>query len=73
LRTIQNRIENSFVGSVTTQGEEAVQSISLRFEELAEKSTKSWRMALAKDLNAVADGLGQQLRRELEGKDGKGD
>jgi hypothetical protein len=71
LRTIQNRIENSFVGSVTTQGEEAVQSIALRLEELAEKSTKSWRLALAKDLNSVANALGRQLRRELEGEDGQ--
>jgi hypothetical protein len=73
LRTIQNRIENSFVGSVTTQGEVAVQSITLRFEELAEKSTKSWRMALAKDLNLVANGLGQQLRREIEAEGGQGE
>ena len=71
LRTIQNRIENSFVGSVTTQGEDAVQSIALRLEELAQKSTKSWRMALAKDLNSVANALGQQLRRELGGEDGQ--
>ncbi len=66
LRTIQNRIENSFVGSVTMQGEEAVESIARRLEELAQKSTESWRIALAKDLNSVANTLGQQLRRELE-------
>ena len=72
LRTIQNRIENSFAGSVTTQGEEAVQSIALRLEELAQKSTKSWRLALAKDLKSVANALGQQLGRELEGEGGQG-
>jgi hypothetical protein len=71
LRSIQNRIENSFVGSVTTQGDEAVQTIALRFEELAEKYTKSWRIALAKDLNSVANGLGEELRRELEGGRGE--
>ncbi len=69
LRTIQNRIENSFVGSVTTQGEEAMQSIALRLEELAEKSTQSWRLTLAKDLKSVANALGRQLRRELEEDD----
>ena len=71
LRTIQNRIENSFVGSVTMQGDEAVQTIALRFEELAEKSTTTWRIALAKDLKSVANALGRQLRRELEGEDGQ--
>ncbi len=71
LRTIQNRIENSFVGSVTSQGEEAVQLIALRFEELTQNSTKSWRLALAQDLSSVANALGQQLRRELEGEDGQ--
>ena len=69
LRTIQNRIENSFVGSVTTQGEEAIQSIALRLEELGEKYAKSWRLALAKDLNSVAEALGRELRRDLEGED----
>jgi hypothetical protein len=71
LRSIQNRIENSFVGSVTAQGEEAVQAIALRFEELAEKYMKSWRMALAQDLKSVAEALGRELRREVEGEDGR--
>ncbi len=55
LRTIQNRIEDSFFGSVTVQGEEAVQSVALRFEELAQQSTERWRVALAKDLKSVAE------------------
>ena len=66
LRTIQNRIENSFSGSLNTQGEEAVQSIAQQFEELAQQSLEKWRLALAKDLNSVAKTLGQQLRQELE-------
>lgn len=66
LRTIQNRIEESFSASVTAQGEEAVQSIAQQFEELAQQFTEKWRLALAKDLNAVANTLGQQLRQELE-------
>jgi hypothetical protein len=65
LRTIQNRIENSFSGSLKTQGEEAAQSIVQQFEELAQQSLETWRLALAKDLNSVAKTLGQQLRQEL--------
>ena len=66
LRTIQNRIESSFSGSLKAQGEEAVQSIAQQFEELAQQSTEKWRLALARDLNSVANSLGQQLRQELE-------
>lgn len=66
LRTIQNRIEGSFSGSLKTQGEEAVQSIAQQFEELAQQSTEKWRLALARDLNSVAKTLGEQLRQEVE-------
>jgi hypothetical protein len=66
LRTIQNRIESSFSGSLQVQGEEAAQSIAQQFEELARKSTEKWRLALARDLNSVAKTLGQQLRQDLE-------
>ncbi len=66
LKTIQNRIEDSFSASVTTQGEEAMQLIAQQFEELAQRTTEKWRLALAKDLNSVANTLGQQLRQELE-------
>jgi len=71
LRTIQNRIEDSFSASVTAQGEEVVQSIAQQFEELAQQSTEKWRLALAKDLNSVANTLGQQLRQELEPEAGQ--
>jgi hypothetical protein len=71
LRTIQNRIEGSFSASVTAQGEEAVQSIAQHFEELARQSTEKWRLALARDLNSVANTLGQQLRQELEPEAGQ--
>jgi hypothetical protein len=71
LRTIQNRIEDSFSGSVTARGEEAVQSIVQEFEELAQRATEMWRLALAKDLNSVANTLGQQLRQELEPEAGQ--
>jgi hypothetical protein len=43
-----------------------VQSIVQEFEELAQRATEMWRLALAKDLNSVANVLGQQLRQELE-------
>src|SRR5271169_1483665 len=71
LRTIQNRIEGSFSGSLKTQGEEAVQSIAQQFEELAQQSTEKWRLALAKDLSSVAKTLGQQLRQEVESEGGQ--
>ena len=66
LRTIQNRIESSFSGSLKFQGEEAVQSMAQQFEELAQKSIEKWRLALARDLSSVANTLGQKLRQELE-------
>jgi len=71
LRTIQNRIEGSFSGSLKAQGEEAVQSIAQQFEEIAQQSLEKWRLALAKDLNSVAKTLGQQLREELEPEAGQ--
>jgi hypothetical protein len=71
LRTIQNRVEDSFSASVTAQGEEAVQSIAQEFKELAQQSTEKWRLALARDLNSVANTLGQQLRQELEPEAGQ--
>ena len=71
LRTIQNRIEDSFSGSLQAQGEEAAQSIAQQFEELGQRSTEKWRRALAKDLNSVANTLGQQLRQELEPEAGQ--
>ena len=71
LRTIQNRIEASFSGSLKAQGEQAVQSIAQQFEELAQQSTEKWRLALARDLSSVAKTLGQQLREDLEPKAGQ--
>ncbi len=71
LRTIQNRIEDSFSASLTVQGEEAVQSIVQQFEELAQQSTEKWRLTLARNLSTVANTLGQQLRQELEPEAGQ--
>lgn len=71
LRTIQNRIESSFSGSLGTQGEEAVQSVGQQFEELAQQCMERWRVALASDLKSVAKTLGQQLRGEFESEGGE--
>jgi hypothetical protein len=71
LRTIQNRIENSFSGSLQTQGEEAAHSIAQQFEELARQSLERWRHAIANDLSSVAKTLGHQLRQELEPEAGQ--
>jgi hypothetical protein len=69
LRTIQNRIENSFSGSLQTQGEEAVLSIGQQIEELARQSMEKWRLAIARHLNSAAKILGQQFRQEVESED----
>lgn len=66
LRSVQNRIEHSFSGSLTAQLEEAVQTVSQKFDGLAHQSMERWRGALAKDLNSVAQSLGQQVRKEFD-------
>jgi hypothetical protein len=71
LRTIQNRIENSFSGSLQTQREEAAHSIAQQFEELARQSLERWRHAIANDLSSVAQTLGHRLRQELEPEAGQ--
>jgi len=71
LRTVQNRIENSCSGSLKAQSEEAVQSIAQQFEELAQQATEKWRLALARDLNSVANTLGQRLRQDLDPEAGQ--
>jgi len=71
LRTVQNRIENSCSGSLKAQSEEAVQSIAQQFEELAQQATEKWRLALARDLNSVANTLGQRLRQNLDPETGQ--
>jgi hypothetical protein len=73
VRSIQNRIEDSFSASLKTQSDEAVQSIAQQFEELEPQSLEKWRLALAKDLNSVANTLGQHLRQELLLEDCQGE
>lgn len=72
LRTIQNRIESSFAGSLKTQEEEALRSAAEQFEDRAKQSAKKWRVALARDLNSVASALGQNLRQELNSEGDEG-
>jgi gas vesicle protein len=66
LRTIQNRIETSFSGSLQTQGEEAAHSVAQQFEFLAQQSVDRWRQALANDLNSAAKTLGQELKQAFK-------
>ena len=66
LRTIQNRIESSFSGSLKVQADGAVQVIAQQFEEQAQHSTEKWRLALSRDLSAVAKTLGEHLREDCE-------
>lgn len=71
LRTIQNRIENSFSSSLAVQVEESMQSAVQQFEALTQQSMERWRLALAKDLNSVANTVGKQLRQEFASETGK--
>ncbi len=64
LRIIQNRIENSFSGSLQSQGEEAVQTFEKEVEEIAQESVERWRLALARHLDSVAKILGEEFRLE---------
>ena len=66
LRIIQNRVENSFSGSLRSQGEDAVQSFGQEIEELAQQSVERWRLALARHLESVAKSLGQDFRPEAD-------
>jgi len=69
LRSIQNRIEHSFSGSLEAQGNEAAQVVGQRFEELASAASARWRTSLAKNLKSVANSLGEQLKQEFEGEE----
>lgn len=66
LRTIQNRIENSFSGSLASQGEDAVRSFDQEIAAMAQQSVEKWRAALAKHLESVTQILGEELRGESE-------
>ncbi len=68
LRTIQNRIENSFSGSLQAQGEEAAQAVARQFEDLAQQCVEKCRVVLARDLSTVAKTLGEQMRQEFDGE-----
>jgi hypothetical protein len=72
LRTIQNRIEKSFLGSLKIQGEESAQVAGQQIDELAQQSVERWRLALARDLNSVARALGEQLREEIAAEGERG-
>lgn len=71
LRTIQNRIEHSFSGSLETLTDEAVQSVGQQIDELAQQFLERWRQALARDLNSVAKNLGQLVRQEFKSETSK--
>jgi hypothetical protein len=71
LRTIQNRIENSFAGSLRSQGEEAVQGFEQEIEMLAQQTVERWRLALARHLDAVAKTLGQEFPMTDEAETGQ--
>jgi hypothetical protein len=70
LRSIQNRIEHSFAGSLQLETDEAAQAAAKQFEELAQQSAERWRLALARNLNSVAQTLGQELQKDFQAEPG---
>jgi hypothetical protein len=69
LRSIQNRIEHSFSGSLEAQGNEAATAVGQRFEELASQASEKWKMSLAKNLKSIANSLGTQLKQEFDSEE----
>lgn len=69
LRSIQNRIEHSFSGSLEAQGNEAAQAVNQRFEELASQASNRWKTTLAKNLKSIANSLGTQLKQEFDSEE----
>jgi hypothetical protein len=67
LRTIQNRIENSFSGSLQAQSGEAADAFGHQIEIMAQHSIEKWRSALSKHLKSAAKVVGQEFQREQGG------
>jgi hypothetical protein len=70
LKSIQNDIEVSVSGSVKSTVSETLQSFEKAMDESAQRSVGRWRVALARDLNSVADILGEHFRSEAEADSG---
>ncbi|HXR40041.1 MAG TPA: hypothetical protein VN776_13145, partial [Terracidiphilus sp.] len=66
LKSIQDEIEVSVSESVKSDVSKTLQSFEKTMDDSARNSVGRWRGALAKDLNSVADILGEHFRSEGE-------
>jgi len=70
LKSIQNEIEVSVSESVKSNVSQTLQSFEKTMDDSARRSVGRWRVALARDLNSVADILGEHFRSEAEADGG---
>jgi len=64
LKSIQDEIEVSVSESVKSDVSKSLQSFEKTMDDSARSSVGRWRVALAKDLNSVANILGENFRAE---------
>jgi len=67
LKSIQNEIEVSVSDSVKANVAKTLQSFEKTMDDSAQRSVGRWRGALAKDLNSVANILGEHFRSDAAG------
>ena len=70
LKSIQNEIEVSVSESVKSNVSQTLQSFEKTMDDSARRSVGRWRVALARDLNSVADILGEHFRSEAQADGG---
>jgi len=66
LKSIQDEIEVSVSESVKSDVSKTLQSFEKTMDDSAQRSVGRWRVALARDLNSVANILGENFRSEGE-------
>jgi PilZ domain len=66
LRNVQNEIEASVAESVKADVSQTLQSFEKTMDDAAQRSVGRWRVALAHDLNSVANILGEHFRAGAE-------
>ncbi|MBV9610123.1 MAG: hypothetical protein JO187_11245 [Acidobacteria bacterium] len=62
LRQVQHGIEESLSETLTSKVDETLRAYQRTMEDVAHESVERWRKALARDLNSVANTLGEQFR-----------
>ena len=66
LKNIQKDVEDSVSETVKASASEELQTFRKTIEDSAQRSVARWRLALARDLNAVANMLGEHSRSASE-------